>query len=261
MQCAAIILSKLPKAMREEYAGQIVAFIPGNAKLCGRKQESHSIEHKGVVFNACGTHMSPTMINTVAWLENLGHPKGGTAVITQGADITHVDVRTHEESTQLGMELLDPFQAAEFPDEEENKPMTYVVAGTGSRELQTAPIELKRRAVEIVDAHLDRLLAAHGENLIIMSGMAEGFDKLLALRALAKNIRLWCAIPNRNYGQYYWGHHSLTGQNRLDEFNSIVERAHMVTYVRGGVDGYSWFDISRQAHQLPQERLHGGEGR
>lgn len=64
-----------------------------------------------------------------------------------------------------------------------------------------------------------------------MSGMAEGFDELLARSALDLGIPLWAAVPNRGYGRYYWGEHSLFGRDRLAEFDAILEQAKWVTYV------------------------------
>lgn len=107
----------------------------------------------------------------------------------------------------------------------------FVLAGTGSRSLQSADNALKRAALHAIKARLVDLHAEHGTNLVVMSGMAEGFDKALAVAALHWKIRLWCAIPNRGYGAYYWGRASLTGEDRLAEFDSILARADRVTYV------------------------------
>jgi hypothetical protein len=112
-----------------------------------------------------------------------------------------------------------------------HQPELYVVAGTGSRSLQTASREDKLNAINLVDAELVRLMETHGDNLVVMSGMAEGFDKLLAMRAIHHGIKLWCAIPNKGYGRYYWGKHSLTGHNVMSQFKDIVDGAWRVTLV------------------------------
>ena len=109
--------------------------------------------------------------------------------------------------------------------------MSFVVAGTGSRNLQTASVEDKKAAHGIVTAELNRLRDKYGDDLIIMSGMAEGFDKLLAIVAIELGIKLWCVIPNKGYGSYYWGQKSLTGKNQLKQFNELVNKAEHVTYV------------------------------
>jgi len=107
----------------------------------------------------------------------------------------------------------------------------FIVAGTGPRSLQIASTQDKKAAYSIVAAELIRLRSKYGEDLIIMSGMAEGFDKLLATVALDLEIPLWCAIPSRNYGSYYWGQKSATGTNQIARFNEIVQAAKHVTYI------------------------------
>lgn len=107
----------------------------------------------------------------------------------------------------------------------------FTVAGTGPRSLQTASTEDKKAAYSIVAAELIRLQAKYGEDLVIMSGMAEGFDKLLATVAIDLGIPLYCAIPSRNYGSYYWGQKSATGTNQFPKFQEIVNSAKHVTYV------------------------------
>lgn len=109
--------------------------------------------------------------------------------------------------------------------------MSFIVAGTGSRSLQSASTEDKKKAHEIVTRELTRLLDKYGDDLIIMSGMAEGFDKLLAIVALELEIPLWCAIPGAGYGEYYWNKKSLTGKNQMTKFNEIISRAKTVQYI------------------------------
>ena len=109
--------------------------------------------------------------------------------------------------------------------------MSFIVAGTGPRSLQTASIDDKKTAYSIVAAELIRPRVKYGEDLIIMSGMAEGFDNLLATVALDLEIPLYCAIPSKDYGPYYWGQKSATGQDRLNKFNEMVKSAKYVTYV------------------------------
>ena len=110
-------------------------------------------------------------------------------------------------------------------------PSLFVIAGTGSRSLQQANTETKMEAKARVMAEIEASKANHGDNLVIMSGMAEGFDKLIALCAIEQEVKLWCAIPNKGYADYYWGRNSLTGQNQMAAFNAIVANAWRVTYV------------------------------
>lgn len=105
-----------------------------------------------------------------------------------------------------------------------------IVAGTGSRSLQDADNATKRAAMGLVTRCLHARLSEH-PGLIVMSGMAEGFDKALALTAIDLGIRLWAAVPNSGYAAYYWGRNSLTGTDQSRLFADIVRRAWRVTYV------------------------------
>lgn len=107
----------------------------------------------------------------------------------------------------------------------------FIVAGTGTRSLQTINPTMKLIVKFIVMSELRRLKAKYGNRLVIMSGMAEGFDKLLALCAIELDIRLICAVPNKGYANYYWRDHSLTGKNMLSEFSDIIAKAEKVVYV------------------------------
>lgn len=106
----------------------------------------------------------------------------------------------------------------------------FIVAGTGSRSLKTADPAFKAKIVEYVEARLTRLKDRHGDRLVIMSGMAEGWDELLAITAKKLGIRLWVYIPNKGYGGYYWGQNSLTGNNRIRKFNELKDYAEKVEY-------------------------------
>lgn len=105
----------------------------------------------------------------------------------------------------------------------------FIVAGTGSRGLQSVPVEDKIVAKEVVIKELTRLKEKY--DLTVMSGMAEGFDKLLALCAIELDIPLVAVIPNKGYGNYYWGRNSLTGSNMMAQFNDILSKAVKVIYV------------------------------
>ncbi len=59
--------------------------------------------------------------------------------------------------------------------------MDYIVAGTGSRSLQTGTINQKVKVLRSLHAEIEVLKDRHGGDLVIMSGMAKGFDKALAV--------------------------------------------------------------------------------
>jgi hypothetical protein len=107
----------------------------------------------------------------------------------------------------------------------------HIVAGTGSRSLQVADNATKRYALDAVTLRLRERLSVHGDRLVVMSGMAEGFDSALALAGLKLGIRVWAVVPNRGYGPYSWGEHSTTGTPRLPAFQAILDQSWKVTYV------------------------------
>jgi hypothetical protein len=110
-----------------------------------------------------------------------------------------------------------------FQDKETNM-KKFTIVGTGSRSLVTDETKFEK-----VLAYLTELLAKakakHGENLLVISGMAEGFDEALAKAAMANNITLLAAIPNRGYSNYYWRDHSMTALNRFADFQELVKYA------------------------------------
>lgn len=152
------------------------------------------------------------------------HEKHGQHTYPKGHPM-HEDIRS---SIKTARKALADAEAKIHP---------HIVAGTGARELQVVDVFTKERVVGHIDEQLHVRKEEHGDNLIVMSGMAEGFDKALALRALALNIKLWCAIPNKGYANYYWRDHSLTGMNMINEFNNIIDRAWRVTYVMEDIHG------------------------
>lgn len=106
----------------------------------------------------------------------------------------------------------------------------WVAAGTGPCALQDWPPAEKHRAYRLIVAAVDDLRRQHGDRLVVMSGMALGFDKALAVAALQLGVPLWCAIPNRGYGRYYWG-------RQYGEFQRIVGDLYLPLAKAGLVEG------------------------
>jgi hypothetical protein len=114
----------------------------------------------------------------------------------------------------------------------------FIVAGTGSRSLKVADPKFKAKVVTWTRARLQRLQGRYGNRLVIMSGMAEGWDELLAMLARELGIRLWVYIPNKGYVDYYWGptdpdkpsKGSRTGRDRREAAKSLVDYAEKVEY-------------------------------
>lgn len=113
----------------------------------------------------------------------------------------------------------------------------YVLAGTGSRSLRVADRAVQVDAMERVTAALESRQAEHGNRLVVMSGLAEGFDELLAVVALRLGIRLWAAVPNRGYLAHYWGRESQLKRDRLPEAQAILDQAWKVAYVMEDIHG------------------------
>ena len=111
----------------------------------------------------------------------------------------------------------------------------FVIAGTGSRSLI-----LDEEKMDKVEDYLIELLyqakAKHGDNLVVISGMAEGFDEALARSAMCVGITLIAAIPNKGYSAYYWRDNSQLKIDRMDTFQDLAGYAHRsggVHYVCG----------------------------
>ena len=104
----------------------------------------------------------------------------------------------------------------------------YKIMGTGSRKLVLR--EDRREIYGVLEYYLKLKLEAHPD-LVLISGMAEGWDECLAWIGLRNQIPYHVYIPTASYGSYYWGRNSLLGLNRMDTFNKLVEGAQEVHYI------------------------------
>lgn len=107
--------------------------------------------------------------------------------------------------------------------------MTYYVAGTGTRQIQKLPMPVKAQIFMDIQEFLQDMIFTHGE-VGVISGMAEGFDKALAVVALNMDLPLVACVPNDGYGHHYWGLHSLTGRDMEYHFDHLLSRATEVEY-------------------------------
>lgn len=98
-----------------------------------------------------------------------------------------------------------------------------VYSGTGSRSLRVASDEHRLAVREFLITDL----SARDDIEYVISGMAEGFDELLARVAIDLGIPVLPAIPNPGYADYYWGKHSLLQYDRRGEFNWYLHHAGM----------------------------------
>jgi hypothetical protein len=104
------------------------------------------------------------------------------------------------------------------------------IMGTGSRSMLTAPNA--REIYENLKAHILHLKEIEPDHhIILISGMAEGWDEAIAKIGMREGIEYHVYIPTKDYGNYYWGQHSLLGVNRMEMFNQLVDGAARVTYL------------------------------
>ena len=111
----------------------------------------------------------------------------------------------------------------------------FVIAGTGSRSLILDEEKMEKVEDYLIDL-LTQAKAKHGNNLVVISGMAEGFDEALARAAMCVGVTLIAAIPNKGYSAYYWRDNSQLKIDRMDTFQDLAGYAHRsggVHYVCG----------------------------
>lgn len=107
-----------------------------------------------------------------------------------------------------------------------------IVAGTGSRSLAAlAETDFKkyRQLCDDVTAYLRSL---NDSDLVVISGMAEGFDEILAFAAVELQIPLRAYIPNKGYGEYYWKKNTCSGEDRYDVFFTLLDYAKRTGEIR-----------------------------
>lgn len=113
----------------------------------------------------------------------------------------------------------------------------FRLGGGGSRRLKLANVDEKNRVARLLIDLFTELKDALGDDLTIVSGMAEGFDELLALVAKKLGIRLVVSIPNKGYLAYYWTKNSVTKTDRTEDYKAILDYAVKVFYVKEDVLG------------------------
>lgn len=103
-----------------------------------------------------------------------------------------------------------------------DKPLK-IWGATGSRQLKLANKPERKRVWDIILATLREDM--NGYNVVVLSGGSEGMDEAFAYAAMHLELPLIMAIPNYGYGHYYWGQNSVTGKNRIQEFNRFIHYA------------------------------------
>lgn len=103
----------------------------------------------------------------------------------------------------------------------------FVIAGTGSRSFVS---DDNPSIVKALYTQIDGSRDKHGDDLLIMSGAAQGWDAQIAFAALDLSVPYVLCIPNQGYGQYYW-HDSLpAGVSMLPEWDTMCESALAIEY-------------------------------
>jgi len=100
----------------------------------------------------------------------------------------------------------------------------YVIAGTGSRNLILDEDKYGEVMINLRQL-LSEAKTEHGDNLMVISGMAEGYDEVLAGAAMIEKVKLLAAIPNVGYGDYYWKNNSLLKLDRTVPFQVLTDYA------------------------------------
>lgn len=107
------------------------------------------------------------------------------------------------------------------------------IAGTGSRKLANHPGLMHTVMLELRDMLL--VEKAKHDKLEVISGMAEGFDEVIAYAAMIASVPFHAYIPNDGYGDYYWAKNSVTGRDRIQDWNKLISAAASVQYICNGI--------------------------
>lgn len=112
--------------------------------------------------------------------------------------------------------------------------MAFHIMGTGSRSFVTHPHRLEMYN-HLVD-HMKALYQQH-DDVVFVSGMAEGWDEAIAKAALRNNMPYIAVVPFPSYGIHYWSHHrSFLKTDRIDVFNQLLVGAEYVRYTASDHD-------------------------
>lgn len=116
----------------------------------------------------------------------------------------------------------------------------YNIMGTGSRSLVLR--EDRHEIYAVLEYYLKLKLESHPD-LMLVTGMAEGWDEAIAKIGYRNGIPYHVFLPNPTYGGYYWSkpegkspkQGSLTGKNRMKTFSQLLNGATEVTVVCSSV--------------------------
>jgi len=139
----------------------------------------------------------------------------------------------------------------------------FYVVGTGSSSIHGQWKLMNAIKNHYVIPMLKRTADKHGDNLVVISGAAKGFDYILMAAALELGIRCWAVIPSAEsdtecgYIKFYWGSRRDTVE--IDRVNEKLADVELIVYVnktyigRDGVGGHANFDRNEAMLQLAAE--------
>jgi histidinol-phosphate/aromatic aminotransferase/cobyric acid decarboxylase-like protein len=104
-----------------------------------------------------------------------------------------------------------------------------IVTGSGTRKAQLYPVAKKQALVQQLTHVFEKV-----EPSRLIVGGSEGFDEALCHTARLFGVPYTLALPDRNYLQKYWALQSITGKDRLDKAQQMVEQADQVLYLDRG---------------------------
>jgi len=98
--------------------------------------------------------------------------------------------------------------------------MYYYLAGSGSRSFDP---KVHLSAVEASTDLVRERLYEYGSELILVTGMAKGWDRWIADLAIDHSIPYVACVPSLGYGQYYW-------KDEYDAYERYLRLAKEVRY-------------------------------
>lgn len=130
------------------------------------------------------------------------------------------------------------------------------VAGTGSRSFfPSSEPRFNEIKAKLTD-YLSEMSGMYPNNVVVISGGAEGWDHHLAGVAHALEIPFVLCIPNKGYPNYYWIQHSRTGTDRGDQFFKMASYASFVEYTAEDVYGVNGIYIGgKHTNFVRNERM------
>ena len=109
----------------------------------------------------------------------------------------------------------------------------FVLAGTGSRSFAQLPLDDQSRLIGQLKEYFFIGLEKY-PNLVIMSGGAIGWDAAVARAAHDTKIPYVMCIPNKGYGDYYWGR-----AGKIDNFYRMLSYASFTEYTMEEVHNHN----------------------